>query len=286
MSPFTEHKLHISDGQRIHARLFQPAAQSRATVLIAGAMGVPQQHYAALATWLAQQGLQVITFDYRGIGLSRHGSLRGLNADILDWAQLDCAAVLQLAQQAAGAQPLYWIGHSLGGQILPFVPGHQRVNKIITVASGSGYWLENAAPLKRKAWLLWFLVAPLSLRLCGYFPGKRLNMVGDLPAGVMRQWRRWCLNPDYAAGAEGPDARAAYAKVTAPIVGLSFSDDEFMSQRNIESLHGFYRNAPRRVERISPQQLGLKRIGHLGFFRAEYRDKLWQGLLLPELQQG
>mgnify|MGYP003477633532 CR=1 FL=1 len=31
-----------------------------------------------------------------------------------DWARLDCAAMID-----ALPRPLYWIGHSLGGQILP-----------------------------------------------------------------------------------------------------------------------------------------------------------------------
>ena len=39
--------------------------------------------------------------------------------------------------------------------------------------------------------------------------------------------------------------RRQYAAVTTPIVSLSFTDDEFMSARNTESLHGFYTGAQR-----------------------------------------
>jgi predicted alpha/beta hydrolase len=70
-------------------------------------------------------------------------------------------------------------------------------------------------------------------------------MVGDLPKGVMAQWRRWCLDPQYAVGAEGDVVRAEYAAVRAPIVSISFSDDEMMSARNTESIHSFYTGAPR-----------------------------------------
>lgn len=72
-----------------------------------------------------------------------------------------------------------------------------------------------------------------------------LRKVGDLPKGVMAQWRRWCLDPEYAVGAEGEAVRAEYAAVRAPIVSISFSDDEMMSARNIESIHSFYSGAPR-----------------------------------------
>jgi predicted alpha/beta hydrolase len=178
--------------------------------------------------------------------------------------------------------PLYWIGHSLGGQILPFVPNRERLAKAITIAAGSGYWIENAVPLRRRVWFLWFFVAPLLTSLFGYFPGAKLGMVGDLPGGVLWQWRRWCLNPEYAVG-DGEEVRARYEAVRTPIVSLSFTDDELMSARNIESLHGFYAAAPRTMKRLAPRDVGVSRIGHFGFFRKDFQDSLWQQHLLPEL---
>lgn len=249
-------------------------------------MGVAQAYYRPLAEWLAREGFVAATFDYRGIGLSRPPRLRDVRADILDWARLDCAAMIDALAARAPGVPITWVGHSLGGQILPFVPNRERVAKAVAVASGSGYWREHDAPMRRQAWLLWFVVAPAALALCGYFPGRRLRIVGDLPAGVMRQWRRWCLDPDYAMGAEGDRARAQYAAVRTPIASLSFHDDEFMSERNTESLLGFYANAPKAVKRLRPEDAGVPRIGHFGFFRAAFEATLWRGLLLPELASG
>jgi len=37
-------------------------------------------------------------------------------------------------------------------------------------------------------------------------------------------------------------SRARYAELKTPMLALCFTDDEFMSQRNIDSLHGFYAN--------------------------------------------
>lgn len=271
-----------ADGQRIAARFFEPLIAPRGSVLIVPAMGVGQDFYAPMARWLAAEGLRVATFDFRGIGLSRPHRLRGFRADILDWARLDCSAMLDALGTLTPDKPCYWIGHSLGGQILPFVPNRDRISKAVTVACGSGYWRENARPLRRYAWWLWFVAVPVATHVCGYFPGKRLRKVGDLPAGVMIQWRRWCLDPQYAVGAEGVGARAQYAAVTMPIVSLSFTDDEFMSARNTESLHAFYRNAPRTMKRIAPAGVGVRRIGHFGFFREALAESLWRKHLLPE----
>lgn len=242
-------------------------------------MGVSQDYYQPFATWLAAQGYTVATFDYRGTGRSRSGALRGFRADIFDWARLDCAAMID----ALSEHPLYWIGHSLGGQILPLVPNNHKVKKAITVATGSGYWRDNSPQIRTMAWWLWFVLTPPVLALCGYFPGKALRKVGDLPEGVMRQWRRWCLDPEYAVGAEGPEVRAAYAAVRTPIVSISFADDEMMSARNTESIHGFYSGAPRTMKRIAPREIGAERIGHFGFFRAAFEATLWRPHLLPEL---
>jgi predicted alpha/beta hydrolase len=224
----------------------------------------------------------VATFDYRGIGLSRPERLRGFKTDILSWATLDCAAMLDAVRARAGEAPLYWIGHSLGGQILPLVPGRERIARVMTVASGSGYWRENAAALRRRALLLWHLVAPVSTAICGYFPGKTLRMVGDLPAGVLQQWRRWCLHPQYLLS-EGEWVRERFAAVATPMVIFSVTDDEYMSARSIESLSGWYTQAPKAARRFSPHDLGVPRIGHFGFFRASFERSLWRERLLPEL---
>lgn len=283
MSEFTRQSIPLDGHQHIVARFFEPVGQAKGAVLVVPAMGVTQAYYAPFAQWLAEQGFLAATFDYRGIGQSRHGRLDKLKVDILDWARQDCAAMIDALSAKVPDRPIHWIGHSLGGQILPFVPNRQRLARVVTVATGSGYWRENTASLRRTSWWLWFVAAPLSVRLFGYFPGRRLRKVGDLPRGVMEQWRRWCLNPEYAVGVEGEAARALYAAVETPIVSISFTDDEYMSQRNIESIHGQYANARRTMKRIAPKEIGVRRIGHFGFFRPKFEQALWRAHLLAEL---
>jgi predicted alpha/beta hydrolase len=278
--------IHAADGHALAARFFSPGESfpvARGAVIIAPAMGVSQEYYADFANWLALRGYATVTFDYRGMGHSRRGSLRGFKADIFDWAKLDCSAVAEALTQRFPGLPLYWVGHSLGGQILAFFPQHAQLQKAITIGTGSGYWLENVWTLRSYVWWLWYFVVPVALPLFDYFPGRQLKKVGDLPRGVMAQWRRWCLNRDYAVGVEGEPVRAQYAAVTTPIVSLSFTDDEFMSAKNTESLHSFYTGAERTMKRIAPKDIGEKRIGHFGFFRHRFAESLWARHFLPEL---
>lgn len=279
-----QHQLQTPAGHQITLRVFSNQAIPQRVIVIAPAMGVPQRYYQPVAKWLAEQGCAVITFDYFGMFESAPATLKGLQLDIKAWAEQDGDAVLAFARHHYPEVAITWLAHSVGGQLFGLLPNHANLDRMVTVTTGSGYWLENAPALKRKAWLLWFLVVPLSIPLFGYFPGKRLKMVGDLPASVMWQWRRWCLHPNYLVGSEGPLVAAKFERITTPIVSLSVTDDELLSARNIEAMHKCYRRAPLKFVRIAPADIGVSRIGHFGFFRPEFESSLWAQYLAPALQ--
>jgi len=255
------------------------ASEARANVVIGGAMGVPQDYYAPFANWLAGQGWRVTTFDYRGIGRSRppNGALRGFRADLSDWVR-DYACVIDHAHATRPELPVLLLGHSLGAQLPGMLPNQRKVSGLLGVAAGSGYWRETA-PQRRKAMLFfWFVLVPLATALCGYFPGGRLRLIGDLPSGVMFQWRRWCLHPHYSAGAEGEAVRRRYAAAQFPVHAISIDDDEMVTLQGLRSLMTLYANAPAAVERVAPDAFGIGRIGHLGAFRREREADVWPHL--------
>lgn len=256
------------------------ASQSpRGVVLIAAAMGVPQHYYGKFAAWLAEQGFVAVTFDYSGMGQSLQAGdvpLKQITSDFLDWGN-EAALVLDTLKQRYSDLPLYWVGHSLGGQLISMVD-HAALRRAITVGTGSGYWKENSPELRRRVPLFWFVAVPLLTPLFGYFPGKRLKMVGNLPKGVIMQWRKWCLHPDYIAS-EGEAMRAQYAAVKTPITSISFTDDDYMSAQNTAQIHGLYTHAPKTMLRIAPKDVGEPHIRHFGFFKAHFKDTLWQKLL-------
>jgi len=266
--------LEASDGARIAGRIYAPPGAPLGNVVIGGAMGVRQDFYAPFAQWLAGQGWRVTTFDYRGCGDSAPRSLRGYRADLFDWTR-DYEAAIDHAHAVLPGAPLYLLGHSLGAQLPGLVSNQAKVGGLLSVAAGSGYWRENAPRLRRMVLYFWFVLVPLATRLFGYFPGRKLRKVGDLPAGVVMQWRRWCLNPRYSVGAEGESARQAYARARFPVLALSIADDELMTLQGTRSLVSLYENAPHRIERIAPAELAVRRIGHFGPFRSEQETRLW-----------
>ena len=268
-------RIEVDRGAVIECRLYAPSAGStRGAVLIGGAMGVRQSFYRPFAQWLADQGYVVATFDYRGVGDSRGASLRGFDADLFDWAR-DTDAAIDVLMGRAGDVPLYVIGHSLGAQLPGLLRNRDRIAGLVSIAAGSGYWRDNAPGLKRYVLYFWHVLVPLATALCGYFPGARLRKVGDLPKGVVLQWRRWCLDPRYHVGAEGAAVRERFEAARFPLVALSLTDDELMTERGTRVLVDCYANAPRRVERVAPADVAARRIGHFGFFRDAFAPTLW-----------
>ena len=235
-----------------------------ATMLFANAMGVRQEFYAAFARYLAENGIHVVTFDY---------AVPHTDVTVTDWSRNDLAAMLIEAKAIAPQLPLLFMGHSLGGQLIGVTPGNEKVRASLHIAAGSGYYKFNdRMPLLVR--MLWFVYMPLFTPLFGYFPGKMLRAVGDLPRGVAWQWRRWCLHPDYLLS-ENAEWREAYARFRAPILSISFEDDDLNTKAGIDFLHSSYPNVIRR--HVYPSAVG--RVGHFGFFNERCREPLWREAL-------
>ena len=262
-----------SDGHPLAAHRYDPPGAVKASVVIAPAMAISQGFYTVFAKWLAGQGFASWTFDYRGTGESLRGGKRGAPGTLDDWCTKDYEAALQAAHALHPQRPLFALGHSFGGQCAPLLPSRRLLSGLVNIAVGSGAMRHNPPRIRRQAPLLWYLLVPVLCPLFGYFPGARIGVIGDLPTGAVKQWRRWCLDRDYLLGAE-PRARQAYAASEYEVLGLTFPDDELLLEAGSKMLHAAYcRPVDYRV--LSPNDFGLAKIGHFGFFRPQSEAALW-----------
>ena len=127
------------NGRYLKLKQFEPTGKAKATIVIAAALGVKQRFYQALAKWLSDQGYRVITFDYYGIGESVDKPLKDIHSDLIAWAEYDINEVLGYAHRCRDQEPLLYLAHSLGGQIVALADNARYIDKMITVASGVGY---------------------------------------------------------------------------------------------------------------------------------------------------
>ncbi len=268
-------ELTARDGYRLGATLFQPAASNGRAAMIMAATGVPQQYYAKFAAFLAERGFTVLTFDYRGIGRSLHGPLKAVKARMRDWALLDATAAFEFLEKHHAEKKLLTVGHSFGGQAFGLLPNPERIHAALTVGSQSGYWRHWPLPFGR-AWM--WGAAHIGMRitphLLGYFPGSRLGLGEDLPAGVLAEWGEWCRHPRYLVGTLGVEKE--YARFQAPIRLYAITDDAFAPPRAVEALAALYPSSKSEVRKIKPRDVDADRIGHFGFVRERFRDSLWR----------
>jgi predicted alpha/beta hydrolase len=269
--------LPTANGARLGARWYTPSGRpgsagsspSRAVVLVGGATAVPQRFYRAWATDLADRGYDVLTLDYRGIGESRAGSLRGLPATMQDWG-LDLETGLDAAWTRADGRPVLLVGHSFGGQALGLVRGGDRLSGGLTIGSQLGYYGHWPRRVRPAFGALWYGV-PALVGAFGYWPGW-LGMGEDLPGGVATEWARWCRSPNYLLD-HVPEARARFAAVTAPFRVVAISDDyTYGPEPAVRAYAAQLPNAE--VVRWTPADAGRDAIGHFGFFRPQCRA-LW-----------
>lgn len=256
----------------------------RPVVIINAATSVRCQHYSRFADYLFAQGLDVITYDYRGIGESRTGSLRGFKASWSDWGTLDFEAMLQRAQREHPGQPIDVVAHSFGGCAAGLGASGAVIRRVVTVGAQFAYWRDYQASYRWRMFVKWHLVMPLITALCGYFPGKRLGWLEDTPAGVVRDWST--PTPGYEHRPSGQTLGAPpFSRVHAQLLAISLTDDPFGTEAAIERLLKYFTGSERTHLRIAPQDIGEKTVGHFAFFRSPYQDRLWP-IALQWLQSG
>ncbi|MGE0497543.1 MAG: alpha/beta fold hydrolase [Ramlibacter sp.] len=265
------------DGYRLTALRYAAQGPLRGHLIVAGATGTPQLFYKAFAEYASTQGYTVLTLDYRGIGLSRPGSLRGFRMAYLDWARQDLAAAVD--HMARDDVPLFMVGHSFGGHAFGLLPNHERVARFYTFATGAGWngWMPMAERI--KVWVMWNLVGPLIIRWKGYLAWSRLGMGEDLPLDVYREWKHWCRFPRYFFDDPAmPDVAERFGRVTTPIRAANALDDLWAPPASRDAFMAGYRGTPWQAIDIDPQRSGLGAIGHMGYFRRKAQP-LWGEVL-------
>lgn len=270
-----------SDGLALSGHLWETShEQPTATVVINPATGVAARYYYRYAAFLAEHGFDVITYDYRGIGLSRPQHLRGCGYRWRDWGELDFDAVIRFAKHRAPSRPLLVVGHSIGGFLLGFAKSASTIDRILTVGAQYAYWWDYAPAYRARLFLKWHLAMPAMTALFGYFPGKKLGWLEDLPAGVANEWS---FRPSRMEQSYPRDERAAilerFASVSAPTLAIAMSDDELATVTGIRRALSYYRGAHGIQVLLSPQDFGFEAIGHFGLFHDRHTDGFWRATL-------
>ena len=281
----SEQFVQTEDGYNLLATTFEPSGpsrQNRLAVINAGA-GIPARYYQSFATSLAEAGIPVVTYDYRGIGKSRFGPLNGFSASVEDWGSKDCAAILSYAKLAFPKAKIAIIGHSVGSFLTGFVTDPAGIDLFAFIGGHTGYFGDYRLRSRLQMALMWHVVMPAISKKYGYFPGRRFGLPEDLPLGVALEWAarrkpdfRWNINqpdgsPDTARRGQITDRFAAFSGRG---LLLRTIDDAFVTNSASRRLQGLFSGVQFADHPIDPKQAGIGKVGHFGFFRSRNKA-LW-----------
>lgn len=268
-----------TDGRALVGRWLTPEDQSDAleegpVTVIHPATAVPQTYYDQYAEHLVAWGHTVLTYDYRGIGLSRRGSLRAERITLDHWMLRDFRAACDLARRRAAGGPLFYVGHSLGGHSLLRTGALHEPWGNVTVGCGSGYVglaPERLRPLRR---VQMGALMPTVSRLLGYVPGW-MGIGEDLPGGVTSDWARRCMTEGYFSPEERELIKDMLHTLQRPTLHLSVDDDTYITPEATADFAALSPAPPTEHRVYSPSQLGVSDVGHFKGFRRSAGAGLW-----------
>lgn len=279
-------RIRALDGYELGAILYSARAGGapRRAVVLHGGAGIPAQRYRRFARFLAQSGMPVLTYDYRGIGLSRPLALRGFRSVIEDWAEYDCSAAIGWLRERFPRAELIGIAHSLGALLFGGAHNAAEQARLILISAHTGYYGDYHPLYRLPMAALWHGLMPVLTRLIGYFPGRRLGLGDDIPAGVALQWASRRSSDLRPVGASPGDERTRRlldrcAVLDRPALVIRFSDDAFATAAGMRRLLAYYPRLSPQYVLFTPADGDVRKIGHFGFFRRRAGLALWPQLV-------
>lgn len=267
--------LQNASSQKITAHLFEPAANQQKLVVINSATGVKQQLYFNIATFLAESGFTVITYDYSGIGLSKPAELKQCKSSMRSWGAEDFAAVTDYIKHHYKNYQKFLLGHSVGALILGMNKDAMLFERFVFISTQNATARHLKFKIKLLAYVGFGLLVPLTTKIFGYFPAYRFGLGASLPAGVAKDWRTLILNPTSTnALLDQTGFRRAQTLAQKALV-LYADDDEWLTENGVRSLlKDTYPLLQPTFKILQSKNSPNGEIGHINFFRS-YNRSLW-----------
>lgn len=272
-----------AESRVLSGRLFQPGAPEpdAPAVVVHPATGVHMGLYVKFAEFLVGKGMPTLIYDFRGTGESAQpGDLKDSSLLMSDWMLVDVPAANRYMESTFPDRKLVVVGHSVGahGQFMSFQD--EQVAAIVAIASHAGITrLIPEFKERARVWTVFNVITPLTSRVLGYVPVARIGMGRDIPLGVMKQWAKWTRKPRYFFDdADFPDRGTPparrFEKVDVPVYSLVLTDDLWATREASDVLVDRLTGADVERHDVTPESIGVKSIGHMGFFRSANK-RLW-----------
>ena len=262
------------------ATVYRPKSAVKKAIMMAPATGIKRQFYHNFATYLAEHGFGILTYDNEGIGDSLTTDLAKSDASLISWGRYDMPAVLDALQDEFADASYHLIGHSAGGQLIGLMPNYESIASVFNVACSSGRIKNMRMSYRLKAKFFMDIFIPLNNLILGYTASDKVGMGAPLPKNVARQWSEWCNGAGYIKTAFGKSIHTHfYNDIAMKALWLGFSDDDIANSKNMDDMIRVFSQMPVEKRFFDPKEFGLDSIGHMLYFSRRTNKKapeLWQ----------
>ncbi|WP_299216694.1 alpha/beta fold hydrolase [uncultured Aquimarina sp.] len=264
------------DNYPISVHEFVPKSSNNKTIVFAPAVAVPQKFYFSMATYLAEKGCNVFTFDYRSIGSSTSQSIQSLKEyGFFSWA-MDFKAVSKYAKEEFPDNTQYMIGHSYGGNSVGFSDAFQYYDKYLTIGSQFGFYKHFTPRIRALIYLNFKFFVPITTSVLGYYPSSWFGLGKPLTTKAAKDWATFLLHPDSMLHFTKGSSETYYQDIKESMLLISIDDDLFAPKKSVDILSDrVYNNAKTIRKHLKPSDYNLKTIGHFDFFRKKNQNILW-----------
>ncbi|WP_312765147.1 serine aminopeptidase domain-containing protein [Epilithonimonas sp.] len=270
--------IRAEDHYSLSVHIFEPQNPNRKILLINSATGVKQQIYFSFAQFFSEQGFTVITYDYRGIGLSKPDKMKGFEASMRIWGAKDYKAVTNYIKTNFSDYQKFCLGHSVGALILGMNKDSGMFEEFIFVGTQNAFVGNLKFKTKIEAYIGFGIAQPLSTKLLGYFPADWFGLGESLPSGSAFDWRTLILNKK-STNKLLEKSEDFSKNLAQKVFVVRAEDDAWLTEKGVKSLlKNTYPNLKPTYRLIKTSESEKNEIGHINFFRS-YNKKLWNIIL-------
>lgn len=277
-----EFQVNCKDGVTIKGILLIPD-NPKAVIQFNCGTAVKKEVYLSFLTYIAENGYLCCLWNYRDSENSAQLNLSNCRYKYSDYGQKDMPAIKNFLNDKYPDLPFFFVAHSTGGQQIGLMNNLKGVKGAINIAVSTGYFPNMPLGYRLKAYFFFYFFAPISISLIGYVASSKLQLMEDLPKGILLEWRDWCSKKDYFFdenfyGKTIPEG--SYKDIDFPIKVFYSPDDTISGEANTNS---FWRNVKSTkdisITKISIDELPLKKIDHFDYFRKPLKDTFWATVL-------
>lgn len=238
-------------------------------VIIAPAIGVLQNFYHDIALFLNKHGFHVVTFDYFGMVMNADESAITANA-ISKFGTHDLDEVIRYTREKFQQLKVYFLGHSIGGQVFPLAEHAHEVTAAFLVGSQQVSHHLWQGVYKIQVQFFWRVLLPTAVRAYGYLPGFAYGGKHGLQKAIALDWSRLARTRT-GMYEESEMSKRRYRSLNVPTTFVSLNGDNLLApQAAVKALMNQYGSPAKRHIHL---RLGGSAVNpHFDFFRKSFQN--------------